>query len=102
MLILSFLTSLIPAMELIFRINRTLGVLRYIGHRPNSYTHARGLQRQGQGTYGYIATVPNTPMARPAKRVSFIKLAIFRGLSGDDASMSVENSNHASSQAVSK
>ena len=31
-----------------------------------------------------------------------IELAIFRGLSGDDASVSVEKSNHASSQAVSK
>ena len=31
-----------------------------------------------------------------------IELAIFRSLSGDDASVSVEKSNHASSQAVSK
>ena len=31
-----------------------------------------------------------------------IELAIFRGLSGDDLSVSVEKSNHASSQAVSK
>ena len=42
---------------------------RYIRHRPNSCTHTRGLQRQGQGTY---ATVPNAPMARPAKRVSLL------------------------------
>ena len=40
-------------------------------------------------------------MVRPVKRV-IIELAIFRGLSGDDASMSIEKSNHASSQAVSK
>ena len=38
--------------QLTFRINRTLGVSRYIRHRPNNYTNARGLQRQGQGTYG--------------------------------------------------
>ena len=31
-----------------------------------------------------------------------IKLAVFRGFSGDDTSMSVEKSNYASSQAVSK
>ena len=38
--------------QLTFRINRMLGVLRYIRHRPNSYTHAQGLRRRGQGTYG--------------------------------------------------
>ena len=37
--------------QLTFHINRTLGVSGYIRHRPNSYTHARGLQRRGQGTY---------------------------------------------------
>ena len=37
--------------QLTFRINRMLGVSCYIRHRPNSYTHARGLQRRGQGTY---------------------------------------------------
>ena len=46
----------------------------------------------------WIATVHvlNAPMVHPAKSV-IIELAIFRGLSGDDASMSVEKSNHASS-----
>ena len=42
--------------QLTYRINRMLGVSRYdnihIWYRPNSYTHARGLLRQGQGTYG--------------------------------------------------
>ena len=38
--------------QLTFRINRTQGVSRYIRHRPYSYTHARGLRRRGQGTYG--------------------------------------------------
>ena len=38
--------------QLIFRINRMLGVSRYVRHRPNSYTHARALRRRGQGTCG--------------------------------------------------
>ena len=38
--------------QLTLRINRTLGVSRYIWHRPNNCTNARGLQRRGQGTYG--------------------------------------------------
>ena len=38
--------------QLTFRINRTLGVSRYIRYRPNSYTHSRELRRRGQGTYG--------------------------------------------------
>ena len=29
--------------QLTLRINRMLGVSRYIRHRPNSYTHAQGL-----------------------------------------------------------
>ena len=35
--------------QLTFRINRTLGVSWYIRHRPNSYTHVRGLQGRSQG-----------------------------------------------------
>ena len=38
--------------QLALHINRTLGESRYIRHRPNSYMHARGLRRRGQGTYG--------------------------------------------------
>ena len=38
--------------QLTFRTNRTLGVSRYIRHRPNSYTYVRRLQRRCQGTYG--------------------------------------------------
>ena len=48
-----------------------------------------------------LCSVPNAPMGHPAKRI-IIELAIFRDLSGDDASVSVEKSNHASSQAMSK
>ena len=33
--------------QLTFRINRTLGVSRYIRHRRNSYRHARGLHYEG-------------------------------------------------------
>ena len=38
--------------QLTFRMNRTLGVSCYIRHKPNSYTHARGLRRRVQGPYG--------------------------------------------------
>ena len=38
--------------QLTLRINRTLGVLRYVRHRPNSHRHARGLRKRDQGTYG--------------------------------------------------
>ena len=46
----------------------------------------------------WIATVSNAPMIRPAKCVSLSSSQF----SGEDESVSVEKSNHASSQAVSK
>ena len=74
--------------QLTLRISRMLGVLCYTRHRPNSYTHARVLRRRGLG----IAL----PYGSSSEACIIIEFAIFRGLSSDDASVSVEESNHAS------
>ena len=95
-------SKLLDPGQLTLRINRTLGVSHYIWHsyRPNNYTHVRGLRRWGQGMYGYSSYYIECSYSEAC--VIIIELAIFRGLSGDDVSMSVKKSNYASSQAVSK
>ena len=83
-----------------FRINRMLGVSRYIQHRPiviRMHESYEGGVRGRMESY-YI----KCSYGSSSEACVIIELAIFRGLSGDDASMSVEKSNHASSQAVSK
>ena len=52
---------------------------------------------------GYEGEVWDAPMVCPAKHVSLLSSQFLEArLSGDDVSMSVEKSSHASSQAVSK
>ena len=52
--------------------------------------------------YGYSSYCIECSYGSSSEACVIIELAIFRGLSGDYASVSVEKSNHASSQAVFK
>ena len=89
--------------QLTLRINRTLCVSCYIRHRPNNFTHARGLRGWGLGTRSRLQIAMLTllyrmllvSMVRPCSEVCvIIELAVFRGLilfMIDFVSVSVEN-----------
>ena len=68
------------------RINRTLCVSRYIRHRPITRMREQGLAtRAGSGEVMLVLSL-ECFYGSPSKACVIIKLAVFRRLSGDDAS----------------